>query len=235
MIGFIVMGGSAAMETYWHRHLPEGEEAATTRVPFHRATYRGLMEMTDRVPEAARILAEARPGVIALSSFTGSCIRGNELVNMIQQATGIPAVVPALETVRYLRLIQAERIALVTGFEQELRMLERVFFTNHQIEIPQIVELPPFAGEDPYPISQVDYGLVLRRLRQADIRNVDAVVVDLPTFVIEGAVQDEVERLIQVPVLSMPQVLLWAALERTGASTEHLSLTKFLSKCSKEA
>lgn len=118
MIGFIMMGGSASLETQIHRKLPEGVEMVTTRVPFHNVSYKGLLEMVDKIPEAARLLAEARPNIIAVTSFTGSCIRGQEMVNVIQQATGIPAIVPAPEFVRVLRLIGAKRIAIATCFER---------------------------------------------------------------------------------------------------------------------
>ena len=66
------------------------------------------------------------------------------MVNVIQQATGIPAIVPAPEFVRVLRLIGASHIAIVTCFETELRMLERVFFHNNGIEVVRFVSTATF-------------------------------------------------------------------------------------------
>lgn len=223
-----MMGGSASLETQIHRKLPEGVEMATTRVPFHNVSYKGLLEMVDKIPEAARILAEARPNVIAVTSFTGSCIRGREMVNVIQQATGIPAIVPAPEFVRVLRLIGASHIAIVTCFETELRMLERVFFHNNGIEVVRFVSTAALRETDPFQVSQIDYDLVLKQLRGVDFSGVEAVVVDLPTFFISPELQRELERFIKVPVLNMVQVLLWSTLGWLGEPTDGLYISKFL-------
>lgn len=223
-----MMGGSAVLETHFHRVLPPDVEMATTRVPFHKVSYQGLLEMMDRIPEAARILSEARPNVIAVTSFTGSCIRGSEMVNEIQQATGIPAIVPAREYVRLLKRMNARRIAIVTCFNQELRMLEQIFFRNNQIEVKQFVAPAVFQGDDPFQISQLDHDLVLRCLREEDLREVDAVAVDLPTFILRPELQRQLEEFLPIPVLTMADVLLWSSLEKVGIPTDQLYLGKFL-------
>lgn len=200
---------------------------ATTRVPFHQVSYQGLLEMTGQLPQAARILAETRPGVIAVASFTGSCLRGSEIVNMIQQATGIPTLVPALELARILNLLGAERIAMVTCFSQELRTLEQLFFKSRRIEIVKFLEAAA-QPEDPFQVSRVDDEQILEQLRREDFRGVDAVVVDLPAFVIGPELQARLDRFLRVPVLNMARVLLWSALEAAGAPTGDLYLTKLL-------
>lgn len=228
MLGFIMMGGSASLETQIHRDLPMGVEMATTRVPFHKVSYKGLLEMVDKIPEAAGILAEAHPNVIAVTSFTGSCIRGHEMVNVIQQTTGIPAIVPAPEFVKVLRRLNAKRIILVTCFTSELRMLEQVFFANHGMEVVRFVEPITIQGDDPFNVSLLDYGPIVERLKTEDYSDVDAVVVDVPTFCISRELQEELDRFIPVPILNMVRVLLWSALGYLGEPTDGLYLSRYL-------
>ena len=56
--------------------------------------------------------------------MTGSCIKGNEIINVIQQHTGIPTVVPSLEFVNALHALNAPRVALVSIFSVELNILD---------------------------------------------------------------------------------------------------------------
>lgn len=228
MLGVIMMGGSASLETQFHRNLPENIEMATTRVPLRDVSYQGLLEMNEKIPDAARILAEARPSVIAVATFTGSCIRGSEMVNAIQQTTGIPAIVPSLEFARVLHLLRARRIALVTRFSSELRILERVFFQNNLIEIAKVVEVPPLQQADPFEVSRIDYSVLMERLRQADLSGAEAVLIDLPTCVLPPELQEELDHFIHVPVLTLMRVLLWSALKVIGAPTEGLYLHRYL-------
>lgn len=228
MLGVIMMGGSASLETQFHRNLPETIEMATTRVPLRDVSYQGLLEMNEKIPDAARILAEARPSVIAVATFTGSCILGSEMVNTIQQTTGIPTIVPSLEFARVLRLLHAPRIALVTRFSSELRILEQVFFQNNLIDVAKVVEVPPLQEADPFEVSRIDYGVLVDKLRQADLSGVDAVLIDLPTCVIQPELERELSQFIHVPVLTLLRVLLWSALKRIGAPTEGLYLHRYL-------
>lgn len=228
MLGFIMMGGSASLETQIHRALPEHVEMATTRVPFHNVSYKGLLEMVDRIPDAAKILAEARPSLIAVTSFTGSCIRGQEMVNVIQQTTGVPAIAPAPECVRILRRLGAKKIVMVTCFEHELRTLEQVFFSNHGIEILKFIEIEAPTGDDPFQLSRVDHQQVVDRLRREDLGAAEAVIVDIPILLFTGELQEELDRFLRVPVLNMARILLWSALERLGENTDGLYLKRFL-------
>lgn len=127
LIGLIVMGASASIEKEFHKNVPDQVQITTTRVPFGEVSYNGFLEVTRKCPDAAKLLMEAQPDVIAITSFLGGCIRGNELVNTLQQMTGIPALMPSSEMVRVLRQIKARRIAIVSIFSNEFCLLERMF------------------------------------------------------------------------------------------------------------
>ena len=228
VIGCIMMGGSAGLETELHRRLPPGVQMATTRVPFHQASYQGLLEMIGHLPDAARILAEARPNVIAVTSFTGSCIRGHEIVNVIEQCTGVPTVVPALEYAALLRELGAARVALATAFRSELRILEQLFFQEQGIQVEPVIQLDSPPEADPFSFGRVDYDALTALLRQTDLGGADALLVDLPAFTMNPQVQDALSRWPGLPVLSMIEALLWAACRHIGVPRDQLSLPRLL-------
>ena len=78
LIGLIVMGASASIEKEFHKNVPDQVQITTTRVPFGEVSYNGFLEVTRKCPDAAKLLMEAQPDVIAITSFLGGCIRGNE-------------------------------------------------------------------------------------------------------------------------------------------------------------
>lgn len=136
-------------------------EVATTRVAFEEVSYLGLLSMVAQLPAAARLLLSARPRVFAIPSMTGSCIKGNEIINVIQQHTGIPTVVPSLEFVNALHALNAPRIALVSIFSVELNILEKLFFATHGIDVRHIIRIEEQIGSEPSQLVPIDYGMYL--------------------------------------------------------------------------
>lgn len=216
VIGLIAMGTSAAVETYFHRHIPPQVEVATTRVAFEDVSYLGLLSMVAQLPAAARLLLSAGPSVFAIPSMTGSCIKGNEIINVIQQHTGIPTVVPSLEFVNVLRELNAPRIALVSIFSSELNILEKLFFATHGIDVRHIIRIEEQIGSEPSQLVPIDYGMYLNVIAGRMPDDAEAVVVDHPLFVLEGEQRHAYAERLGKPILSTNEVLLHAALRRMG-------------------
>ena len=128
LIGLIVMGASASIEKAFHKNVPDRVQITTTRVPFGEVSYNGFLEVTRKLPDAASLLMDAQPDVIAITNLIGGCIRGSEIINTLQQITGVPVLMPAFELVRALRQIRAGRIAIVSIFSNEFSLLESMFF-----------------------------------------------------------------------------------------------------------
>lgn len=227
MLGLITVNESSTLEDQFRRCLPEQVNMSSVHVPFHEVSYQGLVQMISHIPAAARTLAEDQPDVIAVACFTASCIRGNEIVNMVQQTVGIPAIVPSLEFVRILRLLGAKRIALVTCFASELRVMEQLFFHKNQINVVKFIETDSLQS-DPVYVNEPEYDHILDRLRQIDLSDVEALVIDLPAFDIDPNFQEKLDRFINIPVLTQLRVLLWSALEQVSAPRDGCYLSRFL-------
>ena len=230
VIGMIVMGASASVEREFHKSVPDRIPIVTTRVPLGEVTYDGLLEMTNRLPDAARILMDARPDMIVITNMTGSCIRGNEMVNTLQQTTGVPILVPPFEFVKALKLIGAKRIAIASTFARELNLAESMFFENHGIQVIRIIGIREHIDKDPYAIGYIDYEAIVETMKQYDYSDVDAVIFDHPIMNLNTGVEQELEAVLPVPFFSINQVLLYSALQRVGEPTDHLYISKFLER-----
>ena len=216
VIGLISMGTSASVETYFHRHVPFQVEVATTRVAFEEVSYLGLLSMVAQLPSAARLLLSARPKVFAIPSMTGSCIKRNEIINVTQQHTGIPTVVPSLEFVNALQKLNASRIALVSIFSVELNILEKLFFATHGIDVRHIIRIEEQIGSEPSQLVPIDYEMYLNSIVSQLPHDADAIIVDHPLFVLDEEQRHIFAGMLKRPVLSTNEVLLNAALRCMG-------------------
>ncbi len=234
VIGMVVMGASGSVEQEFHKSVPDQVQIVTSRVPLGEVTYDGLREMTNRLPETVGILMGARPDMIVITNMTGSCIRGNEMVNTLQQITGVPILLPPFEFVKALKLIGAERIAIASTFSRELNLVERLFFENRGIQVTDILNLREKFDKDPYTIGEIDYEAILESMRGRDYSGVAALIFDHPIMNLNTGVEKELEKILPVPFFSINQVLVYSALERIGESTDHLYISKFLKNRGRE-
>lgn len=79
VIGMIVMGASAAVESEFHKNVPDHIQIATTRVPIGEVSYDGLKTMTNALPDAARLLMETCPDMIIVTNMTGAAYAEQKL------------------------------------------------------------------------------------------------------------------------------------------------------------
>lgn len=233
-IATIEPGPSPVSEREFHYYTRGRASVLTTRLPFDSMTNTGLSEMIEKLPLAVECIVGARPGVIAINSFTGSCLKGQEMVNTVQQLTGTPAIVPAEEMVKCLARLGVSRIMLVSPFEAEFNMLERIYFNARNIEVAGVISirsgLERFRPDDPYIITAITPGAILDQIRQTgDIGAVDALVLDSPTFELANLI-DELEAYVDVPILSTNQTLLYSAFSYLGLPTDDLVVSRYLDR-----
>lgn len=229
VIGLITMSASEAMERGYYKMAPEGVDIAVSRVPFRELSYDGLISMIGKLPETAQALMEARPSVIAFPSFTANVIKGNEIVNLLQQTTGVPLLVPTQEYLKVFRELGISKIGILSVHSSELLMLEKAFFSMNGISVERVVQVEELVNVDPYQISDIPVELLVEKALQADFSNVDAVVFDNSYFNFSRHIAS-MDEVIGRPILSLNSVLMRAALKFIGAPTSHLFISKYLTK-----
>lgn len=214
---------STVIEQEFKRGLPENTKIVMSYAPLEVVSYEGLIGFLDALPSKVEALAESNPDIIVVPSMTGSCIRGFEIVNILEQCSGLPVIVPSLEMEKMLKKMGADKIAIVSAFGVELGLIEQLFFGNHGIEVTKMINIFDNPIENRELIDQIDSQLILEKVKQTDFSDVKAVVFDSPTYRLRPII-DELKSHIKVPVLSVNQVLLYSILKKLGLSVKGLPI-----------
>lgn len=131
----------------------------------------------------------------------------------LSRRTGVPVVGTCAAVVRALRLLNAQRMALVhpPWFDQELNELGASYFGHQGFEVVMVASAELPHGSMIEPAKVLDW--VARRVPN----DAEAVFIGGNGFLAAAAI-DGLERTIERPVLESNQVLLWDILARTGST-----------------
>ena len=167
------------------------------------------------VVEAARLLAETRPDVIAWNGTSASWLgldRDRRLVEAIERATGVAATTCSLAYERLYRALGVRRVGLVTPYLAEIE--ERIVENYAEAGIAVVAaERLEDAGNFSY--GEYSAALVEGMVRRVAAARPDAVAVVCTNFRgAESAARIEAE--LGVPVLDSVAVTLWDTLRIAG-------------------
>lgn len=212
---------------------PENVEILMTYAPLKKVSYDGLMEFLDALPGALDEFRDKDLDIIVCPSMTGSSIKGYEIVNILEQRSGRPVIVPALETKKCFKNLGIEKIAMVSAFGVELGFLEQLFFRNYGIEVTNCIEIFDEVSEDRQRVDQIDNRLIVEKLRQADLSGAEAVFFDSPTYKLRPVIE-ELKAIAKIPLFSVNQILIYSTLKRLGLSTEHVPIDEYFREKERE-
>ena len=137
-LGVITPSGNYVAEPEIHAMLPPGVAALVTRLPLTGSSEAQLRAMIEALEPAARLLADARPGLIgfhctAVSTFAPDSAASIRL--RIEAASGLPAYATADGILAALRVLGARRIVLVTPYIAAVHEREIAFLAAHGITV----------------------------------------------------------------------------------------------------
>lgn len=229
LICLVEVGPGVATEKEFHTFVPKDAFVVTTRAPYFEITQRGLEQMVKNIPVALdSVLVVGSPcKIIVICSMTGTCIKGAEITNSVQQQRGIPVLTAAYETARILNQKKWHNVAFVSPFNEELNFIEKVFFSNRNINISKIIRIFDPEPDQAAMVAYINPEYVLKKVKEADFGNVDAVVFDSPTFHLID-IWSEIKQVIPMPILSVNQILLYATLKNIGLPTSDLLISEYL-------
>lgn len=217
---------STVMAEEFGRYFPENVDILMTYAPLDHVSYEGLMTFLDELPGALDEFIDKDPDIILVPSMTGSAIKGYEIVNMLEQRSGRPVIVPALETKKCLKTLGINSIAIVSAFGVGLGLIEQLFFRNHDIEVTNLINIFEESSDDRLRIDRIDSKFVLEKLKKEDFMNAQAVFFDSPTYRLRPIIE-ELKDLIKVPILSVNQIMIYSALKRLRLSTDSLPIAGY--------
>lgn len=214
-LGVMVPSGNVIAEPQIHAMLPAGVVAYITRLELRGSSEAELIEMSRHVEAGAKLLADAQVGVVvfhctAVSTFSAQL--GQEIQHRIEQASGLPAFSTAQALVSALRALQAKKIVLLTPYIEEVNLRECAFLEHHGFEVLTQVGLGINGNAEMGKLSeQVWVDLALKHQDpQADAYFISC------TAVRSAEAIERIEALLDRPVITSNQAMVWFALRNYG-------------------
>ena len=216
-IGLIYPATSPAGEMEFHKYLPEGVALLTNRILLERVDPEGLGAMEERVAEAARVTATARPDIVVFACTSGSLIKGygydQRLIRQIQDAAGgIPALTTTTAMVEALRAVGAKRVAVSTPYCAAVDQAEKQFLEDSGFSVTEIRGLGLSGALE---IPRVTPDQIYRQTMALDRTGADAVFVSCTGIGIMDVIP-MLEEDLGLPVVTSNQATLWLTLRRLG-------------------
>ena len=151
------------------------------------------------------------------------------MTNPLEQQSGVPVLSPAVEAVKLLKQLGCRDIIMICLLGTELGFLEKYFFGKNEINMIKIINIIENFDDRLNQVDMIDTEEVMEKISRIDFNGAQAVIFDSPAvqFV---KLAERLESMINIPILSSNQILMYAALKRIGISTEGLYIHKFFTQ-----
>ncbi|MHA1107799.1 MAG: maleate cis-trans isomerase family protein [Alphaproteobacteria bacterium] len=215
-IGLIVPSSNQMSEPHFYRYAPDSVVTHTTRLRMTGKHRMKLAELTPHIAEAAIMLADSGCDPIVFHCTANSMGEGvaaeQTIVRTIADATGVRATTTASATMAALKALDARRIVLVSPYVRATHEHEIEFLTEAGIEI---VGERNLGLENSGAYVATPASVWLDTLRELQTERADSYFVSCAN-IRAMEMLDEMEALLDRPVLTSNQVALWHALRLAG-------------------
>ena len=214
--GLILPAQNTIAEQDAHRLLPAQVTVLTTRVPLRSGRPEDLAATGEEAIGAARLLATARPQVIAFHCTAASTVdpdAGDRIAERIATETGIASFATSQALLAALHALDARRIVMLTPYAQAVNDAEVRFFTHHGIEVLREVGLDLTArGLRMDEVPAGEWHERMLGLRDARAQAYFLSCTNIRAMPVVGAL----EAALQAPVIASNGVTLWHLMRRAG-------------------
>lgn len=227
-IGTLIPPGNVTVEREFPQYLPAGYSLHCNRL--YRATVsvdqEGLLSMIRSAEQASKGLAQAGVEIIMYACTSGSFLSGpgreDEIGEMIERWTGLPACTTSTAVIRGLQALGAKRVFMLTPYPRDIHAREIEFLAHRGI---QVAGDDTFECRDTVLIRDIPSETVTERVlaHRAAAAAADAVFLSCTNMLTFDQIAP-LEKALGVPVVSSNSCTLWAALTRIGAPTAGLGL-----------
>ena len=226
-IGVIVSPPNTVVECEFAQMAPEGVSVHAARLGRPESAEGILSEdvvlqtNTD-LPRAASSLAELRLDVVVFAHTAGSMLGGvrydEDLISMMEEKVGCPAVTTASAVVAALEGAGVRKLALLTPYPEEMTVKEADFL-QHAVPSLEVVSQRSLGTATGLAIGDLMPQVAYREAQNIDTSDADALFLSGTNWrtieVIEAMEAD-----LGLPVFTANQVTMWAALGRVKAAAK---------------
>jgi len=219
-IGLIVPASNTAAEVQFQRYAPAGVGIHTTRVRMTGQWQKPLREIEDAIAGAAAALSDTNPGVIVFHCTSNSMAEGSageaRILQLIESASGCPALTTGLAVKEAMSELQLRKLVLISPYVQATNDHERDFLGEAGFEVIHDLGLGLTGGGDEYlRITPQQWTALTVENRRAEA---DGYFLSCTATSMIESIED-LERMLDKPVVNSNQAVLWAALRRLEITT----------------
>lgn len=229
-LGLLVPASDMVSEVDFHNHLPPSVVFYTARLRQPQdsgigttANYQGLV---DSAPDAAKSVALANAELLVYCCTSGSFFKGpnwhRELSDLLENASGVPAVTTSTAVITALAAIGARTVFLASPYPDSVNQAEADFLKSHGFQVTAVLNFGCTMSKEIYRISPDDIVKAVDA-RRSEIRRNDVLFLTC-TGLRAVDVIENLERELGLPVITSNSATLWLAMTRLGVDATNTRL-----------
>ncbi len=214
-IGLIIPSSNRLAEPQFQRYAPPGVGVHVTRLRMTGKWHKPLNELDPAIAEAAAALSDTNPGVILFNCTASSMEEGlageAHVLEVIQKASGCPAVTTGQAIAEALKLLRLKKLVLISPYIKQTNQHEVHFLREAGFEVIHDLGLGLHGGGDEY------INVTPQRWKEIAMENsratADGYLLSCTNTTMIEVVED-LEQSLKKPVVTSNQAALWACLKR---------------------
>lgn len=228
-IGLIIPSSNRLAEPQFQQYVPPGVGVHVTRLRMTGKWHKPLNELTDAIAEAAGALSDTNPGLILFNCTASSMEEGltgeAHVLEVIQKASGCPAVTTGQAITEALKLLRLKKLVLISPYIKQTNQHEIDFLREAGFEVIHDLGLGLRGGDDYINVTPERWQEIAVENSRAEA---DGYLLSCTnTTMIETI--EKLERSLKKPVVTSNQAALWASLRRLGVKASRKGLGQLFS------
>ena len=213
-IGLIIPSSNRLAEPQFQHYSPPGVGVHVTRLRMTGRWHKPLSELKDTIAEAAAALSDTNPGLILFNCTASSMEEGlageAHVLEVIQKASGCPAITTGQAITEALKLLRLKKLVLISPYVKQTNQHEIHYLQEAGFEVIHDMGLGLSGGDDYINVTPKRWKEVAMENSRAEA---DGYLLSCTnTTMIETI--EELEETLKKPVVTSNQAALWASLRR---------------------
>ena len=215
-------------EHAFHIYAPEGVSFASMKINFPGPTPEGLKILTDQLEETAAKYNGYDVDLVVFGCTSGSCIQGfgwdQECIRRIERASGAPGLTTSTAVLEAMKALGTKNVAVLTPYPEDTNEAERKFLEDNGFHVTNIVGMDvSHIRVGKRKMEATDEDFLYRNSLAMDLKGADTFFLSCMGLTTMEII-DELEKALQVPVITSHQATLWSSLRhcRVGAKLSGL-------------
>jgi len=210
-VGLIIPSVNTFSEPQFNRFAPAGLGIHIARARVAGEWKRPLPELKDEIATASKLLSDIKPNAIVFHCTDTSMTQGpqgeGKILDIVQDATGIPAMATSRLVLEALQKLGMKKVVLLTPYKSNKAVID--YLTAAGIEVVRDVAMK---------LEALDFGSVTpaqwtKMSKEIDGPDVDGVFLSCTNTTQIDAIAD-IEKLLGKPVVNSNQAVLWGCVKK---------------------